>query len=382
MSSSSDQCTAGRIGPIAVAVLLSLTVMICSGESYAEVRRDRIGAWDIVCETNSTTELNNCNIVQTIRARSHQGLDVTTIISRDASKRFNLKIATPLDRSLREGIGVQVDDNYVGAIQYSSCNEAGCLAKLDDANNLVSRIIGANAMSYLIYEDSSKKGTFLKIPLDGIQQAVKHAFVLQGSGGAKAIANDLGAEKNNIAGLVIVGNHTKGVDGHCSFSRNGAEIPRGSYANWLGDKVKKANLAKPLVAPNNFDTTEFSKAVEAARGCKNGKVLVSTIPSAVSDITPFAAVDPYGLVMSEQNASGILTAYDQRGPVRFWSIGNPTIYGQVPQSWEDIEPQDIDAAAMELYLSYRWQINNSGQVTLDDDLDAVDVVVGAGRIKF
>lgn len=123
--------------------------------------------WQIRCETAPGAPGEQCALVQSVTAEDRPNVGLTVIILRTADqKNWILRVFAPLGVLLAKGIGLTVDQNYIGAAQFERCLQNGCVANVQLDDKLVAQIRQGKVARFDVYQ-TPEEGIGLPLSLSG-----------------------------------------------------------------------------------------------------------------------------------------------------------------------------------------------------------------------
>jgi invasion protein IalB len=123
--------------------------------------------WQIRCETAPGAPGEQCALVQSVTAEDRPNVGLTVIILRTADqKNWILRVFAPLGVLLAKGIGLTVDQNYIGAAQFERCLQNGCVANVQLDDKLVAQMRQGKIARFDVYQ-TPEEGIGLPLSLSG-----------------------------------------------------------------------------------------------------------------------------------------------------------------------------------------------------------------------
>lgn len=123
--------------------------------------------WQIRCETAPGAPGEQCALVQSVTAEDRPNVGLTVIILRTADqKNWILRVFAPLGVLLAKGIGLTVDQNYVGSAQFERCLQNGCVSNVQLDDKLLAQLKSGKTARFDIYQ-TPEEGIGLPLGLSG-----------------------------------------------------------------------------------------------------------------------------------------------------------------------------------------------------------------------
>lgn len=123
--------------------------------------------WQIRCETAPGAPGEQCALVQSVTAEDRPNVGLTVIILRTADqKNWILRVFAPLGVLLAKGIGLTVDQNYIGAAQFERCLQNGCVANVQLDDKLIAQLRQGKVARFDVYQ-TPEEGIGLPLSLSG-----------------------------------------------------------------------------------------------------------------------------------------------------------------------------------------------------------------------
>lgn len=148
---------------MAVACLASANAQ---GQQYGTVKSVH-NDWQIRCETAPGSPGEQCALVQSVTAEDRPNVGLTVIILRTADqKNWILRVFAPLGVLLAKGIGLTVDQNYIGSAQFERCLQNGCVANVQLDEKLLAQLKSGKSARFDVYQ-TPEEGIGLPLSLSG-----------------------------------------------------------------------------------------------------------------------------------------------------------------------------------------------------------------------
>jgi invasion protein IalB len=123
--------------------------------------------WQIRCETPPGASGEQCALVQSVTAEDRPNVGLTVIILRTADqKNWILRVFAPLGVLLEKGIGLTVDQNYIGSAKFERCLQNGCVSNVQLDDKLLAQLKSGKSARFDIYQ-TPEEGIGLPLSLSG-----------------------------------------------------------------------------------------------------------------------------------------------------------------------------------------------------------------------
>lgn len=147
--------------------LAALLVLLAGyGSAGAELRSSH-GDWQIRCETPPGARSEQCVLRQFVTAddRPEVGLVVNAFKLADGQGSL-LSVTAPLGVLLPTGLGLYIDGDEIGRVDFMRCLPSGCIADADLDGELVSRLSEGEEALFVIFQ-TPEEGIGIPISLAG-----------------------------------------------------------------------------------------------------------------------------------------------------------------------------------------------------------------------
>ncbi len=154
-----------RAAMTALLTLACLTPAMAQGQ-YGTVKSVH-NEWQIRCETPPGAAGEQCALVQSVTAEDRPNVGLTVIILRTADqKNWILRVFAPLGVLLAKGLGLTIDQNYIGSAQFERCLQNGCVANVQLDDKLVAQLRQGKVARFDVYQ-TPEEGIGLPLSLSG-----------------------------------------------------------------------------------------------------------------------------------------------------------------------------------------------------------------------
>lgn len=123
--------------------------------------------WQVRCETAPGSPGEQCALVQSVTAEDRPNVGLTVIVLRTADqKNWILRVFAPLGVLLAKGIGLTVDQNYIGSANFERCLQNGCVANVQLDEKLLAQLKTGKIARFDVYQ-TPEEGIGLPLSLSG-----------------------------------------------------------------------------------------------------------------------------------------------------------------------------------------------------------------------
>jgi len=123
--------------------------------------------WQIRCETAPGAPGEQCALVQSVTAEDRPNVGLTVIVLRTADqKNWILRVFAPLGVLLAKGIGLTVDQNYIGSANFERCLQNGCVSNVQLDEKLITQMRQGKTARFDVYQ-TPEEGIGLPLSLSG-----------------------------------------------------------------------------------------------------------------------------------------------------------------------------------------------------------------------
>lgn len=139
-------------------------------ENKAENKAIEYGEWSIICDRPEGAEGEQCSLFQNVVADDRQEMGLSVVILKTADKSAQiLRVLAPLGVLLPNGLGLTIDDEDMGRIQFSRCIPEGCSAEtlLDEV--ILDKLKSGRQAIFAVFA-TPEEGIGVPVSLEGFSQ--------------------------------------------------------------------------------------------------------------------------------------------------------------------------------------------------------------------
>jgi invasion protein IalB len=153
------------------AALAALLAVACLSPAAAQSQYGTVKSvhndWQIRCETAPGAPGEQCALVQSVTAEDRPNVGLTVIVLRTADqKNWILRVFAPLGVLLAKGIGLTVDQAYVGSAQFERCLQNGCVSNVQLDDKIIAQLRSGKVARFDVYQ-TPEEGIGLPLSLSG-----------------------------------------------------------------------------------------------------------------------------------------------------------------------------------------------------------------------
>jgi len=123
--------------------------------------------WQIRCETAPGAPSEQCALVQSVTAEDRPNVGMTVIVLKTADQKSRiLRVFAPLGVLLSKGVGLNIDQTYIGSATFERCLQNGCMANVQMDEKLIAQLKSGKQAIFLIYQ-TPEEGIGIPLSLSG-----------------------------------------------------------------------------------------------------------------------------------------------------------------------------------------------------------------------
>jgi invasion protein IalB len=161
----------GRLGLRILALLVPAFLAAAGGACAQGVVKDKHGDWETRCETPPGAAYEQCAVVLSVVDQERPNLTLVIIILNTADRKARLmRVIAPLGVLLPPGIGLKIDDQDMGRLNFLQCLANGCVAQVAMDDKLVDRLKAGKTATLAVFQ-TPEEGIGVLAPLTGFKEA-------------------------------------------------------------------------------------------------------------------------------------------------------------------------------------------------------------------
>ncbi len=156
-----------RAAMLALAALLSF---FGAGGAHAQgAIRATHGDWQVRCDTPPGARAEQCALWQHVTAEDRPNVGLVVVVLKTADRRNRLmRVLAPLGVLLPSGLGLTIDGNNVGRVQFERCLPSGCEALVVMDDNLLNQMSSGQSATFIIFQ-TPEEGIGVPVSLNGFK---------------------------------------------------------------------------------------------------------------------------------------------------------------------------------------------------------------------
>ncbi len=149
---------------------LFLALAISAGPVGAAVT-DKHGSWETRCETPPGAASEQCAVVQSVVDDERPNITLVIIALKTADHKSRLlRVIAPLGVLLPTGLGLKLDQEDVGRMNFVRCLPNGCVAEVVIEDKVLQKLMTAKTMTLVIFQ-TPEEGIGVPASLAGFKEA-------------------------------------------------------------------------------------------------------------------------------------------------------------------------------------------------------------------
>ncbi len=162
-------------------LLLSLAVLAAAVSSAPRTEaaaagpqgaiKDKHGDWETRCETPPGASYEQCALVLSVVDQERPNVTLVVIVLNTADRKARLmRVIAPLGVLLPSGVGLRIDDEDLGHLNFLQCLANGCIAQLAIDDKLLDKLKTGKTATLGIFQ-TPEQGVGVLAPLAGFKEA-------------------------------------------------------------------------------------------------------------------------------------------------------------------------------------------------------------------
>lgn len=128
------------------------------------------GDWTLECQTPPGAQSEQCWLIQTVQAADRENIGLVVIVAKTADQQAQLiRVIAPLGVLLPFHLGLLVDGEEVGAIEFTRCLVEGCFAETLIEPELLARLRTATTATFVVFV-TLEEGVGIPVSLVGFSE--------------------------------------------------------------------------------------------------------------------------------------------------------------------------------------------------------------------
>jgi invasion protein IalB len=155
-----------------VAICIGLASLFFGPTALAQgAIKAKHGDWETRCESPPGASREQCAIVLSVVAEDRPSVVLVLIVLNTADHKAHLmRIIAPLGVLLPSGVGLKIDGEDLGHINFIRCLPNGCIAEAEIKDKLLEKMENGHTATLGIFQ-SPEEGIGVTAPLEGFKDA-------------------------------------------------------------------------------------------------------------------------------------------------------------------------------------------------------------------
>jgi invasion protein IalB len=131
------------------------------------ILRAQYGDWQMSCDTPPGASFEQCAIIQNVTAEDQPNVGLSVIALRTADRQARLlRVLAPLGVLLPNGLGLNIDGNNLGFVEFVRCLPNGCVAEVIMDDELIGQLSGGSTAIFVVFR-TPEEGIGIPVSLSG-----------------------------------------------------------------------------------------------------------------------------------------------------------------------------------------------------------------------
>lgn len=168
-----DRNGSGLAGKFFYSVILALVLMagFAAPAAAQGVVKGKFGDWEMRCETPPGAARDQCALMQSVAADDKPNVNLVVIVLKTADGKSRLlRVIAPLGVLLPTGIGLRIDNDDVGRMNFMRCQPNGCIAEVFLDDKLLGKLEGGTNAALVLYQ-TMEEGIGVPMTLAGFKES-------------------------------------------------------------------------------------------------------------------------------------------------------------------------------------------------------------------
>src|SRR5580704_4884140 len=159
-----------RRGVRLAALALLAGICVAAGAAQAQgVVKGKHGGWETRCETPPGSTGQQCALMQSVVDDDRPNITLVIIALKTADRKSRLlRVIAPLGVLIPTGIGIRIDKQDLGRMNFVRCLPNGCVAEVFLDEKLLAKLEGGGQVTFVLFE-TPEEGVGVPTGLDGFK---------------------------------------------------------------------------------------------------------------------------------------------------------------------------------------------------------------------
>jgi invasion protein IalB len=143
---------------------------VAAGAACAQgVVKGKHGGWETRCETPAGAAAQQCALMQSVVDDDRPNITLVIIALKTADRKSRLlRVIAPLGVLIPTGIGIRIDKQDLGRMNFVRCLPNGCVAEVFLDEKLLAKLEGGGQVTFVLFE-TPEEGVGVPTGLDGFK---------------------------------------------------------------------------------------------------------------------------------------------------------------------------------------------------------------------
>ena len=133
--------------------------------------KEKHGTWETRCESPPGASAEQCAIVQSVVDEERPNITLVVIALKTADRKSRLlRVIAPLGVLIPTGLGLHIDKDDFGRMNFVRCLPNGCVAEVFLDDKLLARMESGQTATFVIFE-TPEEGIGVPAPLAGFKES-------------------------------------------------------------------------------------------------------------------------------------------------------------------------------------------------------------------
>ena len=151
--------------------VLAASLVAASAAHAQGAIKDKHGDWETRCETPPGAAFEHCAIVLSVVDQERPNLTLVVIVLNSADRKARLmRVVAPLGVLLPPGVGLRIDGEDMGHLDFLQCLANGCIAQVAMDDKLIDKLKAGKTATLGVFQ-TPEQGVGVLAPLEGFKEA-------------------------------------------------------------------------------------------------------------------------------------------------------------------------------------------------------------------
>lgn len=133
--------------------------------------KEKHGAWETRCESPPGSAIDQCAVVQSVVDEERPNITLVVIALKTADRKSRLlRVIAPLGVLIPTGLGLHIDKDDFGRMNFVRCLPNGCVAEVFLDDKLLARMESGQSATFVIFE-TPEEGIGVPAQLAGFKES-------------------------------------------------------------------------------------------------------------------------------------------------------------------------------------------------------------------